>query len=45
MKAKDDEYYRGVIRDGIAGTAMPAWGDRLSTEDIEDVLAFLRSKQ
>jgi len=45
MKAKDDDYYRQVISDGIAGTAMPAWGDRLSPQDVEDVIAFLRSKQ
>jgi len=45
MKAKDDEYYQQVIANGIAGTAMPPWGSRLSTQDIQDIVAFLRSKQ
>jgi mono/diheme cytochrome c family protein len=45
MKAKDDAYYRDVITNGIAGTAMPVWGGTLSAQDIEDVIAFLRSKQ
>jgi mono/diheme cytochrome c family protein len=45
MKAKDDDHYRQVIANGVAGTAMPAWADRLSAQDIEDVIAFLRSKQ
>lgn len=45
MKAKDDDHYRQVITNGVTGTAMPAWGGRLSTQDIEDVIAFLRSRQ
>ena len=45
MKAKDDDYYQQVISNGIAGTAMPPWGSRLSTQDIQDIVAFLRSKQ
>jgi mono/diheme cytochrome c family protein len=45
MKAKEDDYYRQVITNGIAGTAMPVWGGRISSQDIEDVIAFLRSKQ
>jgi len=45
MKAKDDDYYRQVIANGIAGTAMPPWGSRLSAQDIQEIVAFLRSKQ
>lgn len=45
VKAKDDDYYRQVIINGIEGAAMPAWGDRLSAQEIEDVIAFLRSLQ
>jgi alcohol dehydrogenase (cytochrome c) len=45
MKAKEDDYYRQVIANGIEGTAMPAWSDRLSTQDIEDLIAYFRSLQ
>jgi mono/diheme cytochrome c family protein len=45
MKAKSDDYYRQTIAAGVSGTAMPPWGGRLSTQEIEDVIAFLRSKQ
>lgn len=45
LKAQNDDFYRQVILNGRAGTAMPAWEGRLSTQDIEDVIAFLRSKQ
>lgn len=31
------------ITDGVAGTAMPAWGGRLSAEDIAAVTAYTRS--
>ncbi len=45
MRAKDDDHYRQVIANGVTGTSMPAWSDRLSDQDIEDVIAFLRSLQ
>jgi mono/diheme cytochrome c family protein len=45
MAAKEDDYYRETLRNGIQGTAMPAWGGRLSAKEIEDVIAFLRSQQ
>lgn len=45
MKAKADDYYQTTITNGVTGTAMPTWSDRLSTQDINDVIAFLRSKQ
>jgi mono/diheme cytochrome c family protein len=45
LKAQPDQFFVDTITNGRAGTAMPAWGDRLSSQDIEDVIAFLRSKQ
>jgi mono/diheme cytochrome c family protein len=45
MKAKDDDHYRQVIAKGVTGSPMPAWESRLSAQEIEDVIAFLRSKQ
>lgn len=45
MAAKDDDHYRQTLLNGIEGTAMAAWGDRLSAQEIEDVIAFLRSLQ
>jgi mono/diheme cytochrome c family protein len=45
LKAQDDDFYREVILNGRSGTAMPAWEGRLSAQDIEDVIAFMRSKQ
>jgi mono/diheme cytochrome c family protein len=45
VAAQADDLYRNVIVNGRAGTAMAAWGDRLSAQDIEDVIAFIRSKQ
>jgi mono/diheme cytochrome c family protein len=45
LKAQSDDFFRQIILNGRAGTAMPGWGDRLSTLEIEDVIAFLRSKQ
>ena len=45
LSAQDDDFYRQVILNGREGTAMPAWEGRLSTQEIEDVIAFVRSKQ
>lgn len=45
LAAQDDDFYRQVILNGRSGTAMPAWEGRLSEQEIEDVIAFLRSKQ
>jgi mono/diheme cytochrome c family protein len=45
LTAQDDDFYRQVILNGREGTAMPAWEGRLSTQEIEDVIAFVRSKQ
>ena len=45
VKAKDDEHYRQTITNGVAGTAMPAWEGRLSEQEVDDLIAFLRSVQ
>ena len=45
LKAQNDDFFRQTILNGRAGTAMPAWQGRLSTQDIEDVIAHLRSLQ
>lgn len=45
MAAKDDDHYRQTLLNGVEGTAMAAWGDRLSAQEIEDVIAHLRSLQ
>ncbi|GBD07830.1 Cytochrome c oxidase subunit 2 [Candidatus Thermoflexus japonica] len=38
----DEATLRAIIRQGRPGTAMPAWGDRLSSEEIEALIRFLR---
>ena len=45
MAAKDDDHYRQTLLNGVAGTAMAAWGGRLEAQEIEDVIVFLRSLQ
>lgn len=45
VAAKDDEHFRETIANGRAGTAMPAWSSMLNAQEIEDVIAWLRSKQ
>ena len=45
LAAQPDGFYQDVIINGRAGTAMPAWGDRLIPQEIAAVIAFLRSKQ
>jgi len=45
MAAKNDDHYRQTLLNGVQGTAMPAWGGRLSAQEIEDVIAFMRSLQ
>lgn len=40
---KDDDFYFDVIKNGRAGTVMPAWGQQgLSDEDIQTLLEFIR---
>jgi mono/diheme cytochrome c family protein len=43
--AQLDDWYREVINNGRTGAAMPAWRGILSEQEIEDVVAWIRSKQ
>jgi mono/diheme cytochrome c family protein len=45
VAAQPDEWFRETIANGRDGTAMPAWGPILSSQQIADVIAWLRSKQ
>ena len=38
-----EEQEIATVTNGVAGPAMPAWGTRLSTEDIAAVTAYTRS--
>jgi cytochrome c5 len=40
---KSDEQLITTITNGVAGTAMPAWGEKLSADEIKAVLAYIRS--
>jgi len=40
-----DEELLNTITNGVAGTAMPAWGDQLSAEEITAVVSYIRSVQ
>ena len=39
----DRDYLIKVIRNGIPNTAMPAWGDRLTDADIDDLTVYIQS--
>ncbi|MFN0100943.1 MAG: c-type cytochrome [Bryobacteraceae bacterium] len=39
----DRDYLVKVIRSGIPNTAMPAWGDRLTDTDIDDLTLYIQS--
>ena len=39
----EKDYLVKVIRDGIPNTAMPAWGDRLTDDDIGALVAYIQS--
>lgn len=45
VATQPDEFFRDAITNGRAGTAMPAWGPILGAQSIEDVIAWLRTKQ
>jgi cytochrome c oxidase cbb3-type subunit 3 len=45
VAAQDQAFFQETIAKGRAGTSMPAWDGLLSPQQIEDVTAFLRSKQ
>jgi mono/diheme cytochrome c family protein len=39
----DRDYLIKVIRNGIPNTAMPAWGDRLTDSDVNDLTDYIQS--
>ncbi|HWU56632.1 MAG TPA: c-type cytochrome [Rhizomicrobium sp.] len=41
--ARSDAQLMAIVKNGIPGTAMPAWGNRLSDSDIADIGAFVRA--
>jgi cbb3-type cytochrome c oxidase subunit III len=41
--ALTDQEIVGVIKNGKKGTAMPAFGDKLSDDQIQSLLAYIRS--
>lgn len=43
MRGKRPAEFYGAIRDGVEGTAMPAWGETLSEMDVWDVLYYGRT--
>jgi mono/diheme cytochrome c family protein len=43
--AQPDNWYREVINNGWTGAAMPAWRGILSEQEIENVIAWIRSKE
>jgi mono/diheme cytochrome c family protein len=43
MYNRSDEQLYTVLRDGVYGSAMPPWRDKLSDAEIESVVAFIRS--
>jgi mono/diheme cytochrome c family protein len=43
--AQPDDWDRDVINNGRTGAAMPAWRGILSEQEIEDVIAWIGSKQ
>ncbi len=42
---KDDDFLRTITREGIPGTAMIDFGTRMNAQDIDDVIAFMRTWQ
>ena len=43
VKQKNDQELLKTIQEGKAGTSMPAWKGGLSDQQIEDVLAYIRT--
>jgi len=43
LKATNDLALQQIITLGVPGTAMPAWGDRLSDVEIQAIIGFLRA--
>lgn len=44
LSHNSDEFIRYAIREGRDGTPMEAWKDRLSSDEIDSLTAFLRSR-
>lgn len=44
LSHNSDEFIRYAIREGRDGTPMAAWKDTLSSDDIDNLTAFLRSR-
>ena len=42
-KVTSDAAMMQIVSAGVPGTAMPAWGDRLSVSEIEAIVAYVRS--
>jgi cytochrome c5 len=40
---RSEERLRQVLRDGVYGSAMPPWRDKLSATEIEHIVAFVRA--
>jgi cytochrome c oxidase cbb3-type subunit 3/ubiquinol-cytochrome c reductase cytochrome c subunit len=45
LKAASDAFLATTIERGRAGTPMPAFGDKLTKQNVDDILALLRSWQ
>lgn len=43
IRGKSDEELFRSVRDGVAGTAMPSFKQRLTGQQIRDVLAYIRT--
>jgi mono/diheme cytochrome c family protein len=42
-KVTSDQAMVQIVSSGVPGTAMPAWGDRMSASEIEAIVAYVRS--
>jgi mono/diheme cytochrome c family protein len=42
-KVTSDQAMVQIVSSGVPGTAMPAWGDRMSVSEIEAIVAYVRS--
>jgi cytochrome c oxidase cbb3-type subunit 3 len=40
---RNDAQLLAIIRDGIPGTAMPAWGSRLSADELSRLIAYIHA--
>jgi mono/diheme cytochrome c family protein len=42
LTSTNDQAMELIITNGVPGTAMPAWGDRMSAADIQAIVGFIR---